>query len=101
MGRYTVNLSELDGIGVAAISRALETCDVVVIDEIGPMEILSARFIAAVDDTLLSGKPTLISTHAHLDHPLIHRVRQESNHYRVKLGNRDTLIDEIVACFVL
>ncbi|MBU0595226.1 NTPase, partial [Candidatus Bipolaricaulota bacterium] len=68
----------------------------VVIDEIGPMELACPEFVPAVERALASEKPLLISTHANADCAIAHRVRQELHLFRVKLGNRDGLIDEIV-----
>lgn len=96
MGRYTVNLHDLEQIGIAAIRRAIQEKDLVVIDEIAPMEISSPAFLPVVEEALASGKPLIISTHAHLDHPLVHRIRREFTLYRVKLGNRDRLVETIV-----
>lgn len=95
LGRYRVNLAGLEGIGIAAIRRALQESDLVVIDEIAPMELCSPAFVPAVEAALASPKALLISTHAHVDHPLVHRVRQELDLIRVKLSNRDELADEI------
>ncbi|MEA3239209.1 MAG: NTPase [Candidatus Bipolaricaulota bacterium] len=95
MGRYRVNLRDLEKIGIAAIDSALSDGTLVVIDEIGPMEITSAKFIPAVERVVESDVPFIISTHAKLDHPLIHHLRQAFTLYRVKLGNRDELIELI------
>ena len=98
LGRYRVNLEGLEGIGIAAIRRALalEDCHLVVIDEIAPMELESPAFLPAVEAALESEKSLLISTHAHVDHPLVHRVRQELELIRVKLSNRDELPERIL-----
>ena len=69
------------------------------IDEIGPMEITSPKFIPAVERVVASGAQFIISTHAKLDHPLIHRLRQEFTLYRVKMGNRDRLVERILQEF--
>jgi len=95
MGRYRVNLHDLEQIGIAAIDRALAAGSLVVIDEIGPMEITSAKLIPAVERAVEGDVPFIISTHAKLDHPLIHHLRQAFTLYRVKLGNRDELIELI------
>ena len=44
VGKYRVNMIDLDEVGVQAINYALENCDAVAIDEIGPMELFSKRF---------------------------------------------------------
>ena len=96
VGRYRVDLEALEDTGVTAILEAIRSKDLVVIDEIAPMELRSTRFAPAVEAALASDRGLLISTHANADHPLAHRVRQELRLFRVKLGNRDDLIDEIV-----
>lgn len=44
VGKYRVNLKDLERIGVAGIEQGLEGCDLIVIDEIGKMELFSRRF---------------------------------------------------------
>ena len=56
LGKYRINIKDLDEIGVKAIEEALETKDIIVIDEIGKMELFSDKFKAAVEKTLDSGK---------------------------------------------
>jgi nucleoside-triphosphatase len=96
VGRYTVDTASLERIGVSAILDAVRTKELVVIDEIAPMELSSPAFVPAVEAALASDRALLISTHANADHPLAHRVRRELRLFRVKLGNRDDLVDEIV-----
>jgi nucleoside-triphosphatase len=95
VGRYRVRLDDLERVGVAAIRRAVAEKELVVIDEVAPMELLSPAFVPAVEEALASGKALLISTHANADHPIAHRVRQELTLFRVRLSNRDLLVQEI------
>ena len=99
MGRYRVNLHDLEQIGIAAIDNALSAGSVVVIDEIGPMEISSGKFIPTVEHVVASDAPFIISTHAKLDHPLIHRLGGGFPLYRVKMSNRDELLKRILQEF--
>jgi nucleoside-triphosphatase len=48
IGKYGVDLVTLEEVGVAALERALADQLLMVIDEIGPMEILSSRFCSIV-----------------------------------------------------
>jgi nucleoside-triphosphatase len=48
VGRYGVDLAVVEGLGAESIERAIEARQLIVIDEIGPMELLSQRFRAAV-----------------------------------------------------
>lgn len=59
VGRYGVDLAVLEDIGVSAVRDALARHQVVVIDEIGKMELFSARFCEAVLESLVSGKKVL------------------------------------------
>jgi len=99
VGRYTVDVRSLEEIGVRAIHRAIEDHDLVVIDEIAPMELHAPGFVPAVQAALDSGRSLLISTHAHADHPIVHTVRRELSLYRVKLSNRDELVGTIASAF--
>jgi len=97
LGRYTVNLGDLEAIGIAAIHDAVCRHELVVIDEIAPMEAASPAFFPAVEAALRSPKHLLVVTHAQFDHPLVHKIRQSFELYRVKMGNRDALVEPIVA----
>jgi nucleoside-triphosphatase len=57
--RYGVSLQTLELCGVPAIHHALSFKSYVIIDEIGPMQMLSAHFQQAVLDTLKSSIPLL------------------------------------------
>jgi len=59
VGKYLVHVENLDAFAVTSILRALEQCDLVVVDEIGPMELKSQKFIDAVRKALASEKPLL------------------------------------------
>ena len=83
-------------VGIAAIYDAIQTKDLVVIDEVAPMEFHSPAFVPAVEAALASDKALLISTHANSDHPIAHRVRQELQLFRVRLNSRDRLVGDVV-----
>jgi nucleoside-triphosphatase len=97
VGRYAVDVGVIEQVGVPAIYRAIEKSDLIVIDEIAPMELLAQGFVAAVERALASDKALLITTHAHATHPIADRARQELHLVRVRLGNRDGLVDVVLA----
>ncbi|MFC2082890.1 NTPase [Candidatus Bipolaricaulota bacterium] len=97
VGKYTVNLDTLHDIGIPAIRSAILSKDLIVIDEFAPMELVSPEFVPVVEAALASDKSLIIATHATLDHPLVHRIRQELKLFRVKLSNRDRLVAEVSA----
>jgi len=59
VSKYKVDINSLNEVGVSAIHQALKECDLVVIDEIGKMELLSPQFKEAVWQTIDSGKMVL------------------------------------------
>jgi len=98
VGKYHVNLHDLDRIGVSAILSAIGT-DLIVIDEIAPMELTSQRFIRAVEEALASGKDMLVVLHQRSGHPLAERIRAEFDLITVTRDNRDVIADEIAGRF--
>lgn len=63
VGKYKVALENLEGVGVGSILGALDECDIVIIDEIGPMELKSRAFIDAVKETFASHKDVVATIH--------------------------------------
>ncbi len=59
VSKYGVDIDNLDRVGVSALHKAVEKCDLVVIDEIGKMELFSANFRKAVLQIIDSGKRVL------------------------------------------
>jgi len=59
VSKYGVDTDNLDKVGVAALRRAIQECDIVVIDEIGKMELFSPAFREVVLEALESGKKVL------------------------------------------
>ena len=59
VSKYRVNSDALDRLRVAALRQALKESDLIVIDEIGKMELLSPEFREAVTQVLDSGKKVL------------------------------------------
>ena len=59
VSKYGVDIDSLDRVGVSALHKAAQQCDLVVIDEIGKMELFSADFRRAVSQMIDSGKRIL------------------------------------------
>jgi len=59
VSKYGIDIDSLDRIGVSALYQAAQQCDLVVIDEIGKMELFSTNFRKAVLDIIDSGKRVL------------------------------------------
>ncbi len=93
IGKYRVNLEDVDHIGVEAILNAVENADVVVIDEIGPMELYSERFRMAVKRVVESEQTVVGVVHWKARDRVIDEVkkREDLEIVEVTHENRDDL----------
>jgi nucleoside-triphosphatase len=93
VGRYGVNLVDLDNLGVGAILKAVDSCDAVAIDEVGPMELFSKKFEEAVRKAVESGKLVISIVHWKARSKLIDemKTREDAEVFAVTAENRDNL----------
>ncbi|MBX5320434.1 MAG: NTPase [Candidatus Bathyarchaeota archaeon] len=98
VGKYRVNLEDLDKIGVEAVLKAVRECDVIAIDEIGPMELFSEKFKRAVREALESGKLLVGVVHWKARDKLVDTVkrREDAETFTVTYENRDMLNQNVV-----
>ncbi len=101
VGKYTVNLFDLDSIGANAIKNALTRPDpiIIIVDEIGPMELKSKRFLEAVEEAIESKKSMLVSVHQKSEHELVKRVKKEFEMFEVTQENRGEMANCIIQRF--
>ncbi len=59
VSKYGVDIDSLDRVGVSALHKAAQQYDLVVIDEIGKMELFSANFRRAISQMIDGGKRIL------------------------------------------
>ena len=99
VGKYHVNLRDLEEIGVKAIVDAAEKCNVVAIDEVGPMELYSQRFKQAVKQVITSKRLVLAVVHSRARDKLISQMkeREDTAVFTVTLSNRDNLPEVLKA----
>jgi nucleoside-triphosphatase len=100
VGRYGVDVAALDAVGVAAIRRAVQSNEIVVIDEIGKMELFSGEFRGAVLKAMSSQKIVLATVMQH-EHDWVAALKQlpQVTVWEVTLRNR-TLMPEQVAAWL-
>ena len=75
VGKYGVDIEALNRVGVPAIRRAIASSQVVIIDEIGKMEMLSVPFREAVWEALESGERVLGTIMLH-SNPLADEIKR-------------------------
>jgi len=98
IGRYVVNIDDLTHIGVNALETAMKTADVILLDEVGPMEMQGRDFQEAVLRALASSKPIIGVIHWRMQHPIVEAIRKRSDVsiMEVTLQNRETLHSDIL-----
>jgi nucleoside-triphosphatase len=96
LGKYGLDLSALERIGVDAVRQAIQAGRLVVIDEIGPMEIRSPIFREAVNEVLDSELPLLATIFARpLPFTEVIKSRPDVTLIEVRPDNRDRLVSEL------
>ena len=76
---YGINIEMLDSIGVKAISDAMEDAEVIVIDEVGKLEVESPLFVKVVKEALEAEKPLLLTLHKKSRNPLLQDIRRRDD----------------------
>ncbi|MGQ4833403.1 MAG: NTPase [Candidatus Asgardarchaeia archaeon] len=83
VGRYSVNIDSIEKIGVTALLDALNNADVIVIDEIGKMELLSRRFVDTLKTIFKSDKAIIATIGEKLISYFYNNIVE--NEYNIKL----------------
>jgi len=97
LGKYNVDMSTLNRIGVKAIVQAIESSPLIIIDEIGKMELVSDQFKNAVLAALDSPKPVLGTiTLWHSSFTQAIRRSPEVEMLHVTQTNRDSILTEVI-----
>jgi nucleoside-triphosphatase len=93
VGKYSVDLNDLNSIGAEAIVKAVEGFDVICIDEIGSMELFSEKFSEAVRRAVESEKLVVGVVHWKARDRLIDEVkaRDDAEITVVTIENRSKL----------
>ena len=76
---YGVDMRALDAVGVKAIKAAIKEADVIVIDEVGKMEVESPGFVEAVNEALDCDKPLILTLHKKSRNPLLQDIRRRDD----------------------
>ena len=58
-----MDLSLFESVAIDAIRNACETCDLIIIDEVGKVEVESQAFVDVVKEALEFDKPMIITLH--------------------------------------
>ena len=94
IGKYRVDLKTLSTLGVSALQHAALQSDVIAVDEVGPMELLSPEFRRAIQTTVIKvNKPAVCAVHKRFQDPLIEELRKSnvSAETEITFENRDDI----------
>jgi len=97
VSKYGVDINNLDQVGVSALRKATREGDIVVVDEIGKMELFSPAFREVVLEALESGK-RILGTIMLPSHPWADKIKQrpEVKVLEVTRTNQREVLGEVV-----
>jgi len=97
LGRYGIDMAQFEAVALPALEQAIAQGHLVVIDEIGYMELKSRRFRELVERALSSPAPVLATImRSRFDFPDAVKARDDVTLLTVTVDNRDRLVEEIV-----
>ncbi len=100
IGKYNVDSKELEEIGVSALKRAAErSADLILVDEIGPMEMTSSVFRGTLAKLLSAGRNVIATVKYGSHYPEIERSPgfAEAESLEISRDNREEIIQRILS----
>jgi nucleoside-triphosphatase len=97
VGRYGVDVAAIERVGVAALRRALSAGRIVVIDEIGKMELFCGPFKDVVLRAI-GGPHTVVATVMAKPNPWVDALKAlpQVQVWEVTAGNRDGMAEQVI-----
>ncbi len=93
VGKYGVNIPLFEKLALSEMEKSYRNPQaLVVIDEIGKMELFSPRFEKAIYKLLSQPNP-LIATMGKISHPLIRKIMQEERVFEISRKNRKEILN--------
>lgn len=101
VGKYKVNLKDLEEIGITSIEKAIEEGKIILIDEIGKMELFSEKFKEIVLKALNS-KNKILGTIMLKRNPFCDKIKQrkDTRVFYLKRENFKKILEEVETYFV-
>ncbi|MEW6676267.1 MAG: NTPase [Nitrospirota bacterium] len=97
LGKYGIDMEAFEAIALSALQDAIQKCSVIIIDEIGYMELKSRRFRELVLRALDSNSSVIATIMRNkFDFPDSIKSRDGVEVITVRVDNRERLVDEIV-----
>lgn len=97
VGKYRIDINAIDKLIVGSIEEAIRNKDIVIIDEIGKMEMFSGDFKSAVKNALDSQKRVLATIPVYSNTFLASlNARNDIEIFNLDVDNRDGLVEDIL-----
>jgi len=94
VGKYGVFVENIEKIS-EKLYRYMDV-EVLIVDEVGPMELKSPSFIRVMEKVLERDKSTILTIHLRSKHPLLEKIRRKFRVFFIDERNRDRILEEIV-----
>lgn len=97
VSKYGVNIEAFEKIGIPALKKANESADLIIVDEIGKMEMFSSEFCIMLEKIFDSPKP-LLATIKEIDCKLTAKLksRDDVEIFDLTIQNRNKMLDRII-----
>lgn len=97
VGSYRVISEDLEKFGVAPLDRALtDQVDLILIDEIGPMEMTSFPFRRSITRIFVSDKPIVATVRIGSHYLEVEKVRENCSQFEITSASRDSIYQQLV-----
>lgn len=97
VGTYGVVTEDLEAIGVVSLKRAIESAtELILVDEVGPMEMTSLPFRKIMTRVFVSDKPTVATLRFGSQYPEVERVKANSSQMELTSTNRDATYSKLL-----
>lgn len=97
VGSYVVVSDDLEKIGVAALERSMNgAADLVIVDEIGPMEMTSVSFRNNISKLLNGYRAVVATVKFGSRYPEVENIRQKSLHWEITKENRESIYRRLI-----
>lgn len=96
MGRYGIDIESFEEFALQAINNSSSSSKIIIIDEIGPIQLLSAKFKQEINN-ILTGSNCVLGTIFYNKHPDIDEIKKFPGVkiYTLTNENRNTIIENI------
>jgi nucleoside-triphosphatase len=97
VGSYRVVSKDLETIGVSALVHAFEEpCDMIIVDEIGPMEMTSTSFREIISKVLKSEKATIATVKFGSHYSEVEKIRPNCILLEISAENREEVYQRLI-----